>query len=416
MHFLIATCIAPTISVKKDTYDMWSVTIFFASFICRCFSTSTEQRLDSLEYRLDKKLNKTETDIIELKELVERLNTSEYKTCKYTEQESANQTELEGNTKDSVPEPKNKCEIMDKKIQHIMDHVEKNSEGIMGEFQTSLTVMRKRHEYIQAKVNTNKITIGQVKTILALNDKNNEDISEKLNGNDLRIGKLENKLSVLDDAVSDLGKDLLKFDHTFWLLEDRLIKLDKKSYEINENTERNYLTVANIDHQLVEMDERYHDFVNDMNKFKADIKKEMEDFKNKFQLESLSQKVTTQTCPISWIKNGNTCYLYDKETGEDWVSAVNMCRSLGAKLAEPDTREEMEFLRGFVHGWIGASDMDTEGVFKWESSKNRAEHLPWWPRTPDNYGGNQDCVIIWGSMINDEDCSKRYRYVCEKRL
>ncbi|XP_053395635.1 low affinity immunoglobulin epsilon Fc receptor-like [Mercenaria mercenaria] len=95
-------------------------------------------------------------------------------------------------------------------------------------------------------------------------------------------------------------------------------------------------------------------------------------------------------------------------------SAVLQCQELGGELAEADTVAEMNYLLGFTDSsaWIGASNRDEEGKFVWRSSNMPLWYLPWKHIQPNNWGGNQDCLIIWDS--NDEPCQNSYSFICEK--
>ena len=70
--------------------------------------------------------------------------------------------------------------------------------------------------------------------------------------------------------------------------------------------------------------------------------------------------------------------------------------------------------------WVGASDYDTEGTFTWTGSQ-LPMHLTssWHPTEPNDYGGKQDCVVLWTDSddypgtLADLSCKNKYRYFCE---
>ncbi|XP_045159708.2 low affinity immunoglobulin epsilon Fc receptor-like [Mercenaria mercenaria] len=383
----------------------------FAEEVGICFAASgTERRIDDLELRLDNALNKTEKDISALKATITGMNISDFQNCKDGMDEVLNDTEGKMDTKDLtlLRDKEGKESLtMKENIKRVYAHVEKNSVALMNEFQKTLTVLMKQHRNINQKIKSNTNNIRKLE----------QKMSEKDNkSGQLDIAKLEDKLSVLDDNFYDLKNNLEKYNSDFYYFERRLSKLDKKDYDIDESIKKTFHSVASIDHSLVEMDQRYQEFAKDLKDFKTEIRNKIEEIKTELSISTKVEQPVTKTCPPDWVQHGNICYLYNKETGEDWETALRMCKNIGAKLAEPDTKEEMIFLRRFVHGWIGATDVDNEGVFIWESSKEAVKSFPWWPGMPDDHGGDQDCASIWGTMINDEDCSKRYRYVCEKEL
>ena len=76
----------------------------------------------------------------------------------------------------------------------------------------------------------------------------------------------------------------------------------------------------------------------------------------------------------------------------------------------------------FAEAWIGLSDQKEEGNFTWESGRQLSNETEahWFAGSPDDYGGNEDCVIIttenqiWG--MGDIPCTKASPFVCQKLL
>ena len=44
--------------------------------------------------------------------------------------------------------------------------------------------------------------------------------------------------------------------------------------------------------------------------------------------------------------------------------------------------------------WIGGSDVDSEGNWKWMTSQILFNYTDWYPGEPNNYGGNEDCLYV----------------------
>ena len=120
-------------------------------------------------------------------------------------------------------------------------------------------------------------------------------------------------------------------------------------------------------------------------------------------------------CSNPWFKYANNCYLYveDKET---WHGASMRCLEHNAKLAEPDDKKTLDELFEQVgdHVWVGGTDEAQEGVWVWVGINKNIAHLPWGPGQPNSHGGDQDCLEIFENGFNDEDCSARNKYICEK--
>lgn len=71
-----------------------------------------------------------------------------------------------------------------------------------------------------------------------------------------------------------------------------------------------------------------------------------------------------------------------------------------------------------THIWIGASDSETESVFKWESDNTLLTYTYWNGAEPNN--GHQlseeDCVDMEydaANKWNDNKCSREFSFICE---
>ena len=115
--------------------------------------------------------------------------------------------------------------------------------------------------------------------------------------------------------------------------------------------------------------------------------------------------------------NGN-CYLYVGNS-ITWVLADEDCALRGGYLATVSDREENEFVAALadVPVWIGLSDQDTEGGFRWVTGE-RVEFVNWATNNPYSENELQDCVrLIEGGQWDDSECDsisgRDNAYVCE---
>ena len=134
------------------------------------------------------------------------------------------------------------------------------------------------------------------------------------------------------------------------------------------------------------------------------------------------------TCGAEWTRFGLSCYkLYTLR--QNWTNAkVNCQRAIdGAKLVKIETDKENDFIkneylntRGIY--WIGLSDIDNEGEWKWTDGTELTGYNKWKSGQPNNKG-DQDCVAIlegnytaglYNAEWNDLKCSKKLRYICKK--
>ncbi|GFN98794.1 pulmonary surfactant-associated protein d [Plakobranchus ocellatus] len=96
-----------------------------------------------------------------------------------------------------------------------------------------------------------------------------------------------------------------------------------------------------------------------------------------------------------------------------------LCKAIGGYLVELDSREEQNFVTGFMrahdkyNAYTGGNDIRREGTFVYYNSKKPMPALKWRPGNPNNWNSNEDCVQIWWKDLNDITCSRRDKYICE---
>ncbi|XP_048240318.1 perlucin-like [Haliotis rufescens] len=132
-------------------------------------------------------------------------------------------------------------------------------------------------------------------------------------------------------------------------------------------------------------------------------------------------------CPDAWIRYGNSCYMFVGTT-ETWVEASQQCLMRGSALAAIETAEENAFITGYLkvfgdiganmQTWIGGSDVEIEGIWKWASSGERVTYTNWAPTEPDETG---DCMVIWPAggynyRWADYPCHSLAKFICEKKI
>ncbi|XP_053335427.1 C-type lectin domain family 4 member M-like [Clarias gariepinus] len=109
---------------------------------------------------------------------------------------------------------------------------------------------------------------------------------------------------------------------------------------------------------------------------------------------------------------------------KNWTESREDCIKRGADLVIINSREEQEFIskqkvNKKVQAWIGLSDRETEGEWKWVD--NTTLNITFWAsREPNNSGGDEDCAEIYsgdtGNFWNDKKCSEKINWICEKHL
>ncbi|CAM4571143.1 unnamed protein product [Leuciscus chuanchicus] len=96
-----------------------------------------------------------------------------------------------------------------------------------------------------------------------------------------------------------------------------------------------------------------------------------------------------------WIKNYFSSYFISSEW-KNWTDSRQDCLQRGAHLMIINNKEELEFIAKFTSGnvaWVGLTDSDEEGVWKWVDGSKLASGL-WWIGEPNNYLPDEDCAVL----------------------
>eukprot|EP00079_Xenopus_tropicalis_P023344 XP_012815687.1 PREDICTED: C-type lectin domain family 10 member A isoform X2 [Xenopus tropicalis] len=128
-------------------------------------------------------------------------------------------------------------------------------------------------------------------------------------------------------------------------------------------------------------------------------------------------------CPDNWHRFTLSCY-YVSKSGYPWEEAKKRCEGLSAHLVVINNEDEQEYVFGIAKGqftWIGLTD--SEGEWKWlDGTPYNTSPKFWIADQPDNYfghglGGGEDCAHLhYNGQWNDDHCSRRYRFICEKAI
>ncbi|XP_060571129.1 low affinity immunoglobulin epsilon Fc receptor-like [Ruditapes philippinarum] len=145
--------------------------------------------------------------------------------------------------------------------------------------------------------------------------------------------------------------------------------------------------------------------------------------------EALETKISKlNQCPTSWFPYMNSCYILKKEAA-DWYQAQEWCQKNEAKLVEYSDMDEVTFVlskakadhywdtSNWVGFWVGANDLQKEGVFKWSTSRIRVHLENWLPGQPDKISSEEDCMqtlVNQQGKWNDAPCDRKLNFMCEK--
>ncbi|XP_060591120.1 perlucin-like protein isoform X1 [Ruditapes philippinarum] len=131
-----------------------------------------------------------------------------------------------------------------------------------------------------------------------------------------------------------------------------------------------------------------------------------------------------QQCQDGWIKYKRSCYFISEDEMSFDRARAN-CQKLQADLVHIDNADENAFLTNHLNTlkgisfWIGLTDADREGDFKWVDDNSRISFSDWSPSQPDNGGNVEDCTHMYAKFDlkwNDLLCQNPAKYICEEKI
>ncbi|XP_030639367.1 C-type lectin domain family 4 member E [Chanos chanos] len=132
-------------------------------------------------------------------------------------------------------------------------------------------------------------------------------------------------------------------------------------------------------------------------------------------------------CPEGWLYIDEKCY-YFSEDKLDWQRSRDSCVSMGGHLTilhthkqHDDLEKEARAIGGFeYHFWIGLSDSETEGEWKWvDNTPVNKTYWNEWDSQPDNHQSaglhGEDCAVLdsRAKTWHDVPCDYLYKRICE---
>jgi len=69
--------------------------------------------------------------------------------------------------------------------------------------------------------------------------------------------------------------------------------------------------------------------------------------------------------------------------------------------------------------WLGATDRQNEGTWVWDKTETKVTYTDWQTGEPNNYGGDQNCLLIkrgYKYKWDDSECDSRLGYICQLKL
>ncbi|XP_064087340.1 hepatic lectin-like isoform X1 [Macrobrachium nipponense] len=142
--------------------------------------------------------------------------------------------------------------------------------------------------------------------------------------------------------------------------------------------------------------------------------------------DSRKKRASTR-CKDPYFPVGSECFHVAYEDKLEWHEAISACHKLRGHLAEPENPKELvralKKIKGrFNRAWIGGSDEEEEGNWRWLSGRSLSDSQDWRQGQPSNYskhGDVQHCLAIVRQTpsgdppLADFSCWAQRAYVCE---
>ncbi|XP_078701529.1 macrophage mannose receptor 1-like [Branchiostoma floridae x Branchiostoma belcheri] len=132
--------------------------------------------------------------------------------------------------------------------------------------------------------------------------------------------------------------------------------------------------------------------------------------------------VVQVTCRAGYQRFQQNCFKAFDQIKPDYTWAMKACMAEGGRLAMPKDAGTQAFLnqlknavRNSVAFYIGLSDQNAEGQWRFADGTAIGSYNNWNPGEPNN-AGNEDCATLlpgYGGKWNDLPCSSDQRYICQ---
>ncbi|XP_042610685.1 ladderlectin-like isoform X4 [Cyprinus carpio] len=132
----------------------------------------------------------------------------------------------------------------------------------------------------------------------------------------------------------------------------------------------------------------------------------------------------SETCESEWSAYKGRCFRFFNYQ-HSWIDAEKQCLGYDGNLASVHRNEEYTFIQDLIkshtqastEAWLGGYDAVSEGTWLWSDGSNMNIQI-WAPNQPDNYNGNENCLVMNyqpSNNWNDNPCYDKKPFVCVKK-
>uniref|UniRef100_A0A667ZCU4 C-type lectin domain-containing protein n=1 Tax=Myripristis murdjan TaxID=586833 RepID=A0A667ZCU4_9TELE len=179
--------------------------------------------------------------------------------------------------------------------------------------------------------------------------------------------------------------------------------LTKERDTLRDERDQLRTSISNLTQEHEQLQSRYSTVVTSRDELQEEVK-------------ILSGNITEKVCRSGWIKYRKSCY-YISTSRKTWSKSRQDCQDRGADLVIINSREEQTFLSRFNERlWIGLSDRQSEGNWKWVDGTDLVGDGFWQAGEPNDDRGKEDCVEVARQTDewNDLPCSTTVYWACEE--
>ncbi|GAA6084605.1 C-type lectin domain family 4 member M-like [Tachysurus ichikawai] len=185
-------------------------------------------------------------------------------------------------------------------------------------------------------------------------------------------------------------------------------QLQSTNYDLNRKKDQQEAKLKELTKEMITLQASYNNTINK----RGQLQMEKDTIEKKFAAIDSHTK-------LGW-KYFNSRFYYISAAKKTWSESRQDCRKRGADLAIINTSEKRDFIVTQLsnnEAWIGLSDRDREGVWKWVDGSPLTTRF--WCQGEPNNAGDEDCAETGSpsrNCWNDQPCQSQLIWICEKSL
>uniref|UniRef100_A0A3Q3VQN5 C-type lectin domain-containing protein n=1 Tax=Mola mola TaxID=94237 RepID=A0A3Q3VQN5_MOLML len=294
----------------------------------------------------------------------------------------------------------------------------------------SYNASKEESDPLQTKNNNSKIVFNQLQSNYTSLNRDKDKLQSRYN----TLDSSKNQLQISYNSLRK-DKEQLQTNHNVLIREKDQLQSNYRNLK-TENDKSNIVInqlQANYTSLKTDKDQLYNSLAKDKEQLQIrynTARTEKEQLKTNYSSlaagrDQLQEKIDNvrrnMVCQRYWNKFDISCY-YVSTLKKNWTMSRLDCIARGGDLVIIDSREEQVFVHSLLkpsqNVWIGLTDHDKEGVWKWVDG-SPVTAFYWQSGQPNSFNGNQDCVELLheskgAGEWNDDGCFAVQNWICEK--